>query len=46
MSGLLVWFVLYLICVPSAVRLWQIGLNPGTGRYENSSQFAGALQLS
>jgi hypothetical protein len=28
------------------VRLWQIGLNPGTGRYENSSQFAAALRTS
>ena len=28
------------------VGLRQIGLNPGAGRYENSSQFAAALQFS
>jgi glucose dehydrogenase len=28
------------------VRLRQIGLNPCTGRYENSSQFAAALRSS
>src|SRR5262249_62025377 len=28
----------------SSVRLRQFGLNPGTGRYENSSQFAVALR--
>jgi hypothetical protein len=30
--------------VANPKRLRQIGLNPGTGRYENSSQFAAALQ--
>ncbi len=33
-------------CDGSTVRLRHIGLNPGTGRYENSNQFAAALQYT
>jgi hypothetical protein len=30
----------------STVKLRQIGLNPGAGRYENSSRFAAALRIT